>query len=94
VPDPTERIRWVASGRVQGVGFRWHVAQAAQRLGVTGWARNLPDGSVEVVAEGTGSELAALEKSIRTGPRAAVVENVEKAHLSRDITMRKRFEVL
>ena len=45
--------RYTVSGRVQGVGYRYFVLRQAERLGVTGFARNRPDGSVEVVAEGS-----------------------------------------
>jgi acylphosphatase len=46
-----KRARIIYSGRVQGVGFRWTAERAALACGVTGWVRNLPDGSVETVAE-------------------------------------------
>lgn len=69
--------RFVVSGRVQGVGFRWHTVRAATALGVTGWVRNLPDGRVEVLAEGTPEGLKALEADLRRGPRGAAVSGVE-----------------
>ena len=53
--------RFVVSGRVQGVGYRYFVLRAAGTLGVTGFARNQPDGSVEVVAEGGAEALAEVE---------------------------------
>lgn len=54
--------RFLVSGMVQGVGFRWFVARHARALGLGGYARNLPDGRVEVVASGAGMEaLAQLE---------------------------------
>jgi acylphosphatase len=68
--------RLLVSGRVQGVGFRYFVTQAAEGFGVSGYARNLPDGDVEVVAEGPPHALDALEEVLRTGPRAARVERV------------------
>lgn len=64
-------------GRVQGVGFRWFVQEHATRLGLTGYVRNLPDGSVEVVAEG---ERSALEEFLafvlQVGPPGARVVEV------------------
>lgn len=67
---------WV-SGRVQGVWFRYHTQEAAQRLGVTGWVRNLPDGRVEAVFEGDESAVSAVVAWCRRGPSAARVSGVE-----------------
>ncbi|CUU35847.1 MAG: acylphosphatase [Fimbriimonadales bacterium] len=65
-------------GRVQGVGFRWFVQEHATRLGLTGYVRNLPDGSVEVVAEGEESALRTLlEQVLRVGPPGAWVREVD-----------------
>ena len=65
------------SGTVQGVNFRAFVQFNAKRLKLSGWVKNLPDGRVELVAEGDEKSLGELEKAIRTGPRAAKVTNVE-----------------
>jgi acylphosphatase len=71
--------RFVVSGVVQGVGFRWFVARHARALGLGGYARNLPDGRVEVVAAGAGPEaLARLEELLREGPAHARVERLER----------------
>jgi acylphosphatase len=71
--------RFVVSGLVQGVGFRWFVARHARTLGLGGYARNLPDGRVEVVACGGGSEaLARLEELLRAGPAHAQVERLDR----------------
>lgn len=71
--------RFLVSGVVQGVGFRWFVARHARVLGLTGWARNLPDGRVEVVAAGVDdAALARLEERLRAGPAHARVEAVER----------------
>jgi len=69
--------RYVVTGRVQGVGFRWFVEYEARQLGVGGWVRNRQDGSVEVVACGTEKQLGELYDQLRKGPRAARVDNVE-----------------
>jgi len=71
--------RFVVRGRVQGVGFRWYVEREAQVLGISGWVRNNFDGSVEVLAAGTGEQLAALSQRLQAGPRAARVDQVEES---------------
>jgi acylphosphatase len=68
--------RFVVRGRVQGVGFRWFVQEAATRAGVTGWVRNLPDGDVEALVEGETSAVARVEAALRSGPRSARVDRV------------------
>lgn len=75
-----ERLSATVIGRVQGVGFRWWVRSAAERLGVTGWVMNAPDErSVELVAEGPAAALDELERLLRAGPPGAVVERVESS---------------
>ncbi len=64
-------------GRVQGVFFRQATQQTADRLGLTGWVRNLPDGSVEAVAEGTSEAVRGLLDWCRQGPPAAEVAAVD-----------------
>jgi acylphosphatase len=66
---------WI-SGRVQGVGFRYFTAGQARRLGVRGSVRNLPDGRVEVVAEGDRAAIEALLAAVRQGPPGAHVRDV------------------
>ncbi len=68
---------FIVKGRVQGVGFRWFVEREAQMLGVAGWVRNNHDGSVEVLATGNREQLSELHKRLRSGPRAARVDEVE-----------------
>jgi acylphosphatase len=71
--------RFLISGRVQGVGFRWFAHDAATREGITGWVRNLPDGRVEALAEGEAEGIIRFERALRAGPRAARVERVDVA---------------
>ena len=68
---------FILSGRVQRVGFRWFTLEAAQREGMTGWVRNLPDGRVEILAEGESEALERFERAIRQGPPGARVDEVE-----------------
>jgi len=68
--------RFVVSGRVQGVGFRYFTQDVARRAGVTGWVRNLDDGRVEAYAEGELEAVDSVERAIRIGPRGARVERV------------------
>jgi acylphosphatase len=69
--------RAVVTGRVQGVFFRAFVAETAERHGVSGWAANLPDGSVEVHAEGSEEGVDAVLAAARSGsPRATVADVV------------------
>lgn len=63
-------------GRVQGVGFRFFVVRHAGRLGLNGWTRNMPDGSVYIVAEGPMRLLSELLAAVREGPPASAVSNV------------------
>ena len=69
--------RFLLSGRVQAVGFRFYVAEAARLENVQGWVRNLPDGSVEVLVEGDREAVTRIERKIRRGPPSARVESVE-----------------
>jgi acylphosphatase len=64
------------TGRVQGVGFRWFVADAAGRERIDGYVRNLPDGSVEAVAEGEPDAVARFEAALWRGPSRARVDDV------------------
>ena len=67
----------IVHGRVQGVYFRTFVVRRGAELGLTGYARNLPDGTVEVRAEGETERLQRLLDRLRTGPPAARVEKVD-----------------
>lgn len=64
------------SGRVQGVGFRYFVQDRALELGLRGWVRNLPDGSVEAAAAGPPEALDRLEARLRQGPARARVDRM------------------
>lgn len=63
-------------GHVQGVGFRFFVLDQARQLGLTGWVRNLPAGTVEVLAEGPKATLATLLNKLQRGPTGSRVSDV------------------
>jgi len=71
------RIHVLVAGLVQGVNFRAFTRRQALALGAHGWARNLPDGRVEAVAEGSDDAVAGFLAACREGPPAAAVEAVE-----------------
>lgn len=72
-----ERAQLKITGRVQGVGFRNSTRRKARQLGVTGWVKNLADGSVKVVAEGEREDVENLISWANSGPRFANVDKVE-----------------
>jgi acylphosphatase len=69
--------RFLISGRVQGVGFRFFAREAAQVENLSGWVRNLPDGRVEVRADGDRESVDRFERRLRRGPAGARVEGVD-----------------
>jgi acylphosphatase len=70
--------RLVVLGRVQGVGYRWWTVATARRLGVRGWVRNRPDGSVEILAAGDQAALDAFADECTRGPGAAEVTAIHR----------------
>lgn len=69
--------RLIVTGRVQGVGYRDWTVGAARGLGLSGWVRNRPEGSVEILADGPEAAIEALVRQCREGPPAARVDDVE-----------------
>ncbi len=69
---------------MQGVGYRFFAVHAARDLGIRGFARNLPDGRVEVVAQGPPEDLRRFEDELRTGPRGGRVDAVEMSDVPLD----------
>ena len=76
---PTMKL--IVTGRVQGVGFRWQTQRAAQKIGVHGYVRNRPNGDVEIVAQGSDEQLAAMTSWARQGPSFARVEHLSQHRL-------------
>jgi acylphosphatase len=87
-------VRFLVSGEVQGVGYRWFVARHSRRLGLHGHARNLNDGRVEVVVSGEPAGLAELEALLLTGPAHAQVSGVEKYETTDEVSKYKSFEIM
>ena len=75
-PQTREGRRFFVSGIVQGVGYRYFAMRMAQRLGLSGYARNLPDGRVEVYAVASASKLGEFRKELERGPQGASVAAV------------------
>jgi acylphosphatase len=73
--------RFIVRGRVQGVGYRFFAIRAAQRLGVVGSVRNLPDGTVEALAEGTPGAVAEFRAELWRGPSYAHVTAVDESDI-------------
>jgi acylphosphatase len=74
----------VIHGRVQGVGFRWFVREQGRLLGVRGWVRNRPDGTVEVSADGDAAALEALKTRLWEGPPGAAVAELQELQVAAD----------
>jgi acylphosphatase len=72
------RRRVVVHGRVQGVFFRGSTVERAREVGVSGWVRNRPEGTVEAVFEGSPRQVAEMVRYCRQGPSWARVERVEE----------------
>lgn len=67
----------IVQGRVQGVGFRYFTRTQADKINVSGWVRNTPDGAVEIYAEGTRAHLKEFIDHIRSGPPGSAVGRVD-----------------
>jgi acylphosphatase len=87
-------LRLTVRGKVQGVGFRWFVREAARRADLAGWVRNLPDGSVEVRAAGSEQSLGYLLSAVRRGPERARVDEITQAPIEDEAALERPFKVL
>jgi len=72
-----QAITVTVTGRVQGVGYRYAVVRVARQLGLVGWVRNAPDGSVETWAQGDASSLSQFVAFLKQGPRGALVRSAD-----------------
>jgi acylphosphatase len=92
-PQAREPRRYFVSGMVQGVGYRYFARRAAQRLGLDGYARNLPDGRVEVYAVGSASKLAEFRAELERGPQGASVSGVTEEEAPLNPEFAKGFSI-
>ncbi|WP_456432321.1 acylphosphatase [Nitratifractor sp.] len=88
-----ESYRFVVFGKVQGVYYRKFVAQKLRRLGVQGYVRNLPDGTVEVVVRATEDDVGPIEQILYEGSPLSEVERVEMESLEEDDLIYEGFEI-
>jgi acylphosphatase len=88
------RVRLVVSGRVQGVGFRWFVREAARQHRLAGWVRNRADGSVELEASGDDARCRDFIETIRQGPPGARVDDVRELSSNQAETLPEPFSII
>lgn len=72
------RRRYLVEGDVQGVGFRYYTVRVARQIGIGGWVRNLPDGRVEAMGQGSAEQLSRFEAALHRGPSQAQVTQVSQ----------------
>jgi acylphosphatase len=94
VSGDARTVRCLVAGRVQGVFYRAATAREARDLGLCGWAKNLPDGRVEVLARGSADAVAALCAWLWQGPPAAEVEQVTVEHSAETVAIEENFRIL
>jgi acylphosphatase len=85
--------RFLVSGAVQGVGYRYFAQQTAIRLGLTGYAKNLHDGRVEVYAIGSDKAIAELRRELERGPESASVSGVSESDAPLDVSFAESFSI-
>ncbi len=81
-------VRWIVTGRVQGVSYRYFTQQAARELQLTGWVKNLDDGSVEVRVAGDSEVLERFRRELLQGPRFGRVDGIEVEPMDADALVR------
>jgi acylphosphatase len=93
IHEQRQSRRYFISGMVQGVGYRYFALRAAQRLGITGFARNLSDGRVEVYAIGSAATLAKFCTELERGPEGALVSSISEEDAPPVEQYSKRFSI-
>lgn len=91
--DERRAKRFFASGSVQGVGYRFFAQRTAERLGIAGYAKNLPDGRVEIYAVASEPALRRLRAELERGPGAAHVSGVEEKEASIEQRFALKFSI-
>lgn len=86
-------LRWIVTGRVQGVSYRYFTRKAAQGLGMEGWVRNLPDGTVEAQLRGDARQIEALREHLKKGPPMGRVDAIFEEDLAPNTALPKPFEI-
>lgn len=85
--------RFLVSGIVQGVGYRFFVVRSAERLGITGWVKNLRDGRVEAYAIGSAKTLKDFRRELERGPAGAMVDDVREEQEEVDPRFKSGFRI-
>jgi acylphosphatase len=93
VSDQKKARRYFVSGTVQGVGYRFFVQRVAEKLDIGGYARNLFDGRVEVLAIGSTAQLDQLKSELERGPRSSSVSGVQEEEAQTSREYEKRFVI-
>jgi acylphosphatase len=93
VSQATQARRYFVSGSVQGVGFRYFTRRAAENLGLSGYARNLRDGRVEVYAIGPASKLSELKAILERGPSFSSVQEIREEAADVDLQFENGFVI-
>jgi acylphosphatase len=93
VSEHKQARRYFVSGNVQGVGFRYFTLRVAERLQLSGYARNLPDGRVEAYAIGTDEQLSKLRSVLERGPFGATVSEVKEEPAAIDSNYEEGFVI-
>jgi len=92
--QPLQTVHIEVVGKVQGVGFRWFVREAARRAGLAGWVRNHADGRVEIAASGPEPAIGDLLSAARRGPPGARVDHISELPLTELDDLPRPFTVI
>ena len=87
-------FHFLVEGRVQGVGYRRFAQSAAQKLGLSGWTRNLHDGRVELICEASQEQLAVLKRQLQQGPQFSVVTRLTVRKIEGDVKLESGFQII